>query len=467
MEAIAAGFWIHLSPLFSLLNCGDMVNSRSELMKNPDSRPAALAELLAIPVLCLLILGIGWSTTAGANPLTDSMRSSTVPVVCIASPTEVGAGSGFLIAEGKHVVTNRHVVACGDEGGQVGIMTAAGEPVKAAVIWKSEAKDLAVLRVEKDPGGQPVTFATRNTLDERDKVIVAGYPGAAMRSTRDFGRVSFAEGIVSKFTELDSTAGTIRHIQITAPVNPGNSGGPLFNEHGQVVGINVQKSLTAVLVVDPSSPQGVRQERVPLGEGVAWAILSDELLVELERLHLPFTVTRSKPNAFAAEFGRQPVLFTLLALTMGIGLFAIGLLSTRGGRVVVKDAVTRGRNVVNRQAHSPAKVKASPVLRGVSGPYANATMPMDDKPIAIGRDANVCQLVMPADAAEIGRRHCTVRWDKNIEMFLLEDCWSENGTFLATGEQVDSKKPRIVKPGERFFLANRNCLFEVALETFS
>lgn len=62
--------------------------------------------------------------------------------------------------------------------------------------------------------------------------------------------------------------------------------------------------MTAVLVVDPTAAQGIRQERVPLGEGVAWAILSDELLVELERLHLPFNATRAKPNAVAAEFSR-------------------------------------------------------------------------------------------------------------------------------------------------------------------
>ena len=223
----------------------------------------------------LLILGLGGSMQSQADSLTESMRSSTVPVVCIASPEKIGAGSGFIVATGKHVVTNLHVVACIDEGGKIGLMSANGEVVQAKVEWKSKAKDLAILAVEKNLGGQPVTFAARSTLDERDKIIIAGYPGTALRSERDFGRVSFAEGIISKFTEFNSPEGEIRHIQITAPVNPGNSGGPLFNEYGQVVGINVQKSLVAVLVVDSSTPQGVREERVPLGEGVAWAIVSD------------------------------------------------------------------------------------------------------------------------------------------------------------------------------------------------
>lgn len=414
--------------------------------------------------LLTLILGFAWATPVSADSLTEAMRASTVPVVCVVSASNLGTGSGFLVADGKHVVTNRHVVACTNEGGKVGIMAANGELIQATVLWQSDAKDLAILRVEKNPGGQVVAFATRSTMDERDKVIVAGYPGAALRSTRDFGRVSFAEGIISKFTELDSPEGTVKHIQITAPVNPGNSGGPLFNELGQVVGINVQKSMTAVLVVDPTAPQGIRQERVPLGEGVAWAILSDELLVELERLHLPFNATRVKPNAVAAEFGRQPVLLTLMGLTMVLAMVAVGLLANRRSRVVIKDALTRGRGVLTQRAATPAKVPHKPVLRGITGPYANTAVPLDADQIAIGRDASICQLVMPSDATDIGRRHCTVCWDKFTETFLLEDCWTTNGTFLDNGERIDSATPCRLKPGERFYLANRHYQFELALE---
>lgn len=395
------------------------------------------------------------------------MRSSTVPVVCIVSPSDIGAGSGFIVASGKHVVTNWHVVSCTDGGGKVGVMSASGEFMQAAVAWKSEAKDLAILGVEKELGGQPVTFATRDTIGERDKIIVAGYPGSALRSERDFGRVSFAEGIVSKFTELDSPGGAIRHIQITAPVNPGNSGGPLFNEFGQVVGINAQKSLTAVIVVDPSAPQGLRQERVPLGEGVAWAILSDELLVEMERLQLPFTATRSRPNLFAAEFAKQPILFSFIALSILLAASSIGLLLTRRGRVAVRETVSRGRDFVTKHADVRAKPRTIPVLRGISGPYADSVIRMDDKPIAIGRDANICQLVMPSDAADIGRRHCTVRWDRLTGAFLLEDCWTTNGTFLDNGKAIDPAKPVSVMPGSRFYLANRQYQFEVALEPHS
>ena len=411
----------------------------------------------------LLLLGIAWPLPSHAEGLTERMRLSTVPVLCVSSPTRLETGSGFIVAAGKHVVTNRHVVACADTGGEVGILSASGEVVQASVAWKSNAKELAILRVEKSLGGTAVTFASRNAMDERDKVIVAGYPGAARRSERDLGRVSFAEGIISKFTELDSPDGTIRHIQITAPVNPGNSGGPLFNEWGQVLGINVQKSLTAVLVVDSSTALGLRQERVPLGEGVAWAILSDELLVELERLQLPFTVSRAKPGAFAAEFAKQPILLSLLVLALLLAIFSIGVLFTRRGRVALKEALTQGRGFAPQGISTPVKPQTHPVLRGLSGPYANAAIPMD-KTIAIGRDAKLCQLVMPPDATEIGHRHCTLRWEPSSGTFLLEDCWTANGTFLESGEQIKSAKPRYLQPGEEFYLANPQYRFKVALE---
>jgi len=415
----------------------------------------------------MLFFGFAWASPAIADSLTDTMRLSTVPVVCLVSPSNIDTGSGFFVADGKHIVTNRHVIACTDQGGKVGIMAANGDLVQAAVRWQSAAKDLAILSVDKNPGGQAVNFATRSAIDERDWVIVAGYPGAAQRSSRDFGRVSFAEGIISKFTELDSPEGTVKHIQITAPVNPGNSGGPLFNEFGQVVGINVQKSLAAVLVVDRTAPQGVRQERVPLGEGVAWAILSDELLVELERLHLPFNVTRSKPNALTTEFGRQPVLFTFTVMTMVLATLSIGLLVNRRSRVVIKDALTRGRGGFTLRAATHKKLTQNPILRGITGPYAHSTVPLNSEQIAIGRDASLCQLVLPADATDIGRRHCTVRWDPTSVAFWLEDCWTSNGTFLDNGERLDSATPHRLKPGERFYLASRQCEFEVALESTS
>lgn len=149
---------------------------------------------------------------------------------------------------------------------------------------------------------------------------------------------------------------------------------------------------------------------------------------------------------------------------MVLAMAAAGLLANRRSRVVIKDVVTRGRGALTQRAPTSAKVAQRPVLRGLTGHYANTAVPLDAEQIAIGRDASLCQLVLPADATDIGRRHCTVRWDKSSETFVLEDCWTSNGTFLDNGERIDSVKPRCLKPGERFYLASERYQFEVALE---
>lgn len=83
-----------------------------------------------------------------------------------------------------------------------------------------------------------------------------------------------------------------------------------------------------------------------------------------------------------------------------------------------------------------------PVLRGVSGPFAGSVVELDDRPLAIGRDPRLCQLVMPPTATDIGRCHCIVQYHAETGGFTLEDCWSSNGTFIdddsGDGQPIES-----------------------------
>ncbi len=407
-----------------------------------------------------------WIVPAGADHLTEKMKACTVLIVCNESQ-QTGTGTGFIVGSGNQVVTNWHVVACSAQAGRVAVASHSGKLHQGTVSWKSEAKDLAILDVSGRLDGRPAVFASRGSLDERDKVIAVGFPGAGRRSARDLNRVSFAEGIISKFTEMDSTEGPVRHVQVTAPLNPGNSGGPLFNEFGQVVGINVEKSLAPVIVPDPSAPHGLRVERVPLGEGIAWAILADELLPELERRHVSYRVVHSKPNLFVREFNRQPVLLTFIGAMFVCVSLAIGVLFSRQGRRVVHDVVTRrGHGAARRVSpHAlPTTRPLRPVLRGIKGDHANSSIPLADGAVVIGRDPSLCQLVMPASCTLVGKRHCKVWWDDDQQTIMLEDCWSTNGTFFDDGEAVAPGKGVPLQAGARFYLADRTTAFEVAME---
>ncbi|MBP6808314.1 MAG: trypsin-like peptidase domain-containing protein [Chromatiaceae bacterium] len=99
-------------------------------------------------------------------------------------------------------------------------------------------------------------------------------------------------------------------IQSSTATNPGNSGGPLFDEAGRVMGINTLKSMAAVMTLDPQT--GLALQRVVLGEGLGWAVASDALLPLLERAGIPYQVSQARLWALERWWWREPVLMASL-----------------------------------------------------------------------------------------------------------------------------------------------------------
>jgi serine protease Do len=138
----------------------------------------------------------------------------------------LGQGSGFIISQDGYVLTNAHVVANSEE---VKITLTDKREFKAKVIGTDDVSDVAVLKIE-------ATGLPKVTLGDSDKVRV-GESVMAIGSPFGFESTVTA-GIVSAKTR--ETGQDIPFIQTDAAVNPGNSGGPLFNARGEVVGMNSQ-----------------------------------------------------------------------------------------------------------------------------------------------------------------------------------------------------------------------------------
>lgn len=138
-----------------------------------------------------------------------------------------GAGSGFIIDSSGYIVTNDHVVGKAD---QITVDLADGTELPARVIGTDELTDIALIRVKADRPLPFVGWGDSRTVEVGDWVVAAGNP---------FGLGgSVSAGIVSA-RGRDIGAGPFDDfIQIDAPINPGNSGGPVFNEQGEVVGVN-------------------------------------------------------------------------------------------------------------------------------------------------------------------------------------------------------------------------------------
>jgi hypothetical protein len=106
-----------------------------------------------------------------------------------------------------------------------------------------------------------------------------------------------------------------------------------------------------------------------------------------------------------------------------------------------------------------------PILAGIAGHFANATVKLvKDEWITIGRDPSVCQLVFPNNIEVVSRKHCRIKFDSSENAFILQDLGSSYGTFLSVGKQLSSNENEHLKNGDRFYLCNRQSMFEVILE---
>jgi S1-C subfamily serine protease len=151
-----------------------------------------------------------------------------------------GSGSGFLVEPGI-VVTNRHVVGMLDVGARpprkIEVVFYSGEAnelkLAGEVIGQDPDEDLAIVRVPRHAKlPRPLAVATSQTVSETQPVFVVGFPGGPERSKN----VTVTKTSVSS---LIKEAGRLKTIQVFGGMNPGNSGGPVVDGRGQVVGVSV------------------------------------------------------------------------------------------------------------------------------------------------------------------------------------------------------------------------------------
>lgn len=172
----------------------------------------------------------GLACNPTSPPLQEFLRRAA------AGKLELGSGTGFVVAAGGYVLTNNHVVA---GPGRLLVQTSSdAEPVPAKVVVQDEKRDLALLRVKAASVAdlKPLRLAAKKLVGRGDKVATLGYPLSAQLGKG----LKLVSGTVSGVSE----PGTDGMILLDLRVNPGNSGGPLFDTAANVVGLVTAKSLT-------------------------------------------------------------------------------------------------------------------------------------------------------------------------------------------------------------------------------
>ncbi len=172
----------------------------------------------------------------------DKVRKSTVTVSVMTESGASGIGSGFVLDSDGHICTNYHVI----EGARrVQVILPDGVALDAAVVGYDAISDLAVLKVEHE-GLVPVELGSSADLLVGEEVVAIGTPAHInFAGTATFGRISYTNRLLPL---TDSVTGSVYRkitvIQTDTSLNPGNSGGPMADMYGRVVGIVVRKVIS-------------------------------------------------------------------------------------------------------------------------------------------------------------------------------------------------------------------------------
>ncbi|MCK1796047.1 trypsin-like peptidase domain-containing protein [Streptomyces sp. XM4193] len=147
-------------------------------------------------------------------------------------------GTGFVLDDKGHILTNHHVVRSAAQGGRIGVTFNGGETVRGRLVGGDGGYDLAVVKVDRVDGLRPLPLGNSESVQVGDPVVAIGSP-FDLAGTVTTGIISAKERPVTAGGRGDGTdISYVNALQTDAPINPGNSGGPLVDTRGRVVGVN-------------------------------------------------------------------------------------------------------------------------------------------------------------------------------------------------------------------------------------
>ncbi|MFB0917824.1 MAG: trypsin-like peptidase domain-containing protein [Clostridiaceae bacterium] len=246
--ALALAVFLYILPKTTVFKTSAMGKYISDISNNAayDAASSVLAnvsgKLSAFENQKEILSEVSTQKTMKVSEIVSQYKSAVVTVLTknyqVPGDTNSGfrtfIGTGFILNSDGLVATNHHVIDGADE---ISVLLSDGTEVNATVINTDDATDLAIIRLDGNIKVEGVvTFGNSDEANVGDEVVAIGNP-----VSRNFSGTVTA-GIISGKDRVVEIAGTkISYIQTDAAINEGNSGGPLFNDKGEVIGINTAK----------------------------------------------------------------------------------------------------------------------------------------------------------------------------------------------------------------------------------
>ncbi|WP_431784212.1 S1C family serine protease [Streptomyces chumphonensis] len=224
---------------------------------------APRARLLAVLLACVLVAGLaggylgallerngefGTVTLPQAAPVgpdrpEDSVAgiaAATLPGVVTLHVSDGGAqgtGTGFVLDERGHILTNHHVVSPAGADGRIQVTFSSGQTAQGRLVGGDGGYDLAVVKVDGVRNLKPLPLGDSDAVRVGDPVVAIGAP-FDLAGTVTSGIISAKERPITAGGDDASDVSYVDALQTDAPINPGNSGGPLVDVEGRVIGVN-------------------------------------------------------------------------------------------------------------------------------------------------------------------------------------------------------------------------------------
>lgn len=418
----------------------------------------------------------------GKSDAINAARNGVVRVI-ITDPNGniLGHGTGFavgIVGEPAQIfVTNNHVAGVNPDGVFI-VLDNVGENgtvIKAKVLAATESPDLAILSIDTPIKERtPLPMLSSNYVEAAEEVYMLGFPGSS-DNVNDNGSqypstiddITITKGIISK---TDFLCNGTHCYQTDAAINGGNSGGPLINANGYVIGVNTFSARV-------SDQQGGVKD----AEGTNGSIHIDYIMDVFDKADIKYTKgdgsgapssetnpstpstppredapvgpaqTQQDPSSSGSRFDFNSIIIIMLVVG-GIGIAVAILKKKKGSRA--PSAVLESSVVTPMDSSSSTATQ----LLCTHGTFAGNSFPINGN-IAIGRDPKQCQIIFPASTPGISSLHCEIRVDRG-QIFLI-DKGSSFGTYLASGKKLTPDKLYIINPGESFYLANHKNQFRL------
>ncbi len=457
-------------------------------------------RLVSLALAILVLLGSG-ANTLEAKP--DFVQISDTVVRIVSMFGEDGAtGTGFVINSQGVVVTNHHVVhdyIYHEDTDTVEYFAAddlyvfpnnSDSYFDAELVWASVDYDLAILKVDHLTSPS-ITISGAELLVGED-VWAVGFPGEADSGDDWAANVTVTDGVVSRMYNgsWGDTPAELLIIQHTAEVNPGNSGGPLFDDCGRVIGVNTQAALTVIGDIRVPSATGIYWsshfsvlERLLRQHGIeyqsdATACVATQAQTDEDSAEARETAEAAEATAQRAEeeakglsalmekyknlagaWGAVVSVLVLVAIALSLRKprervirmmnEASKIVSRRSSRPV-SGQPSQARDVVESRMGSEIAPTGGIVLAGFGTNGVSLRLKVERARLAterlgltFGRADEFVDLVI--DDASISRRH--VRFSLEGEQICIEDLNSSNGTRL-NGTQIHAFKKCPINVGD-------------------